>query len=408
MGWPEETIDYRTFFPTDFLTTDPDIIFRWEARMIFSSVYFTGRIPFSDVYIHSTVLDRNGARMSRSKGVGVDPLEIIDKYGTDACRFTIAYLESQSQSYRLWNERFELGRNFANKVWNACRLVAPFFTVAGFEFPDTESLNPIDNWIIKRFNQTRERVDKGIDSYNFSLAAQALYEFFWHDLCDWYLELAKPRLKTNEVTVRAVLYHLVKSTLKLLHPIMPFITEELWHRLEFGAGSILDSIWPGTLPSAETGVKDVERMLALIVGIRQVRAEMRVPAKEEVECVVNTTDERFAQFLKEQEGLISGLARLSALRFGSQRPAESSLIVFSDCEAYIPLSGIVDVKRELERLRKEAEELKGLIAEIDRRLANPDFLARAKADVIERQQGRRQEFAARLDRLTRQLEAEQQ
>ncbi|MGQ9708576.1 MAG: valine--tRNA ligase [bacterium] len=408
MGWPEETVDYRTFFPTDFLTTDPDIIFRWEARMIFSSCYFTGRVPFSDVYIHSTVLDRNGARMSRSKGVGIDPLKIIEEYGTDACRFTIAYLESQSQSYRLWNERFELGRNFANKVWNACRLVAPFITAAGCDFPAGASLSPVDNWIIQRFNLTLEQVDKGIDSYNFSLVAQALYDFFWHELCDWYLELVKPRMKREETTVKAVLFHLFKNTLQLLHPIMPFITEELWHRLRFGTGSILDSLWPAALPGAETGVKEVERMLDLVVGIRQVRAEMRVPAKREIECLVNTADERFAQFLKEQEGLLFGLAGVSGLRFGSQRPAESSAIVFSDWEAYIPLSGIVDVKRELQRLVKEAAELKGLIAEIDRRLANPDFLARAKAEVIEREQQRRQEFAARLNRLNRQLEVHQQ
>ncbi|MEO0004739.1 MAG: valine--tRNA ligase [candidate division WOR-3 bacterium] len=408
MGWPEETVDYRTFFPTDFLTTDPDIIFRWEARMIFSSIFFTGRIPFVDVYIHSTVLDRHGARMSRSKGVGVDPLEIIEKYGTDACRFTIAYLESQSQSYRLWDERFELGRNFANKVWNACRLVAPFVTNERSEFPQAESLNPIDNWIVGCFNQTLERVNKGFDNYNFSSAAQALYEFFWHDLCDWYLEFAKPRMKAKDPTAIAVLTALMKGSLQLLHPIMPFITEELWHRLRFGEGSILDSCWPVAFPHTEAGVKDVERMRDLIIGIRQVRAEMRVPAKSAIECVVNTSDEKFIRFLKEEEGLIKELAKVSRLRFESVRPRASSAIVFPDWEAYIPLAGIVDVKRELERVRREMEELKGLVREIDQRLANPDFLARAKAEVVEREERRREEFASRLERLSRQLEAYQE
>ncbi|MEO0068445.1 MAG: valine--tRNA ligase [candidate division WOR-3 bacterium] len=408
MGWPEETVDYRTFFPTDFLTTDPDIIFRWEARMIFSSIFFTGRIPFVDVYIHSTVLDRHGARMSRSKGVGVDPLEIIEKYGTDACRFTIAYLESQSQSYRLWDERFELGRNFANKVWNACRLVAPFVTNERSEFPQAESLNPIDNWIVGCFNQTLERVNKGFDNYNFSSAAQALYEFFWHDLCDWYLEFAKPRMKAKDPTAIAVLTALMKGSLQLLHPIMPFLTEELWHRLRFGEGSILDSCWPVAFPHTEAGVKDVERMRDLIIGIRQVRAEMRVPAKSAIECVVNTSDEKFIRFLKEEEGLIKELAKVSRLRFESVRPRASSVIVFPDWEAYIPLAGIVDVKRELERVRREMEELKGLVREIDQRLANPDFLARAKAEVVEREERRREEFASRLERLSRQLEAYQE
>jgi len=404
MGWPQETIDYRTFFPTDFLTTDPDIIFRWEARMIFSSIFFTGRIPFSDVYIHSTVLDKTGARMSRSKGIGVDPLEIIEQYGTDACRFTIAYLESQSQSYRLWNERFELGRNFANKIWNACRLVAPFITGCTAELPTT-GLSPIDNWIIRQFNHTLKKVNNGIDGYNFAAAAQAVYEFCWHDLCDWYLEFAKPGIKNNDPRVRVVLYQLFKCTLQLLHPFMPFITEELWHRMGFGTGSILDSVWPEPLPVDETGVEAVAPLQELITGIRQVRAELRVGAKVWVECVVNTDDEQFREFLMRHERLVSDLTKVATVKFSSVRPAGSSLIVFTGGEAYIPLAGIIDVKREMGRLQKEAAELTALIAEIDRRLANPDFLKRAKPAVIEREQARRSEFAARRERIIRQLEA---
>ncbi|MEO0025414.1 MAG: valine--tRNA ligase [candidate division WOR-3 bacterium] len=407
MGWPEETIDYRTFFPTNFLTTDPDIIFRWEARMIFSSIFFTGRIPFRDVYIHSTVLDKTGARMSRSKGIGVDPLEIIEQYGTDACRFTIAYLESQSQSYRLWNERFELGRNFCNKLWNACRLVAPHISGVGVELT-ASGLAPVDNWIIARFNQALERVNRGIDGYNFAAAAQAVYEFFWHDLCDWYLEFAKPRLRTGEPGVRTVLYHLFRHTLQLLHPFMPFITEELWHRLGLGTGSILDSVWPGPLPGDEAEVVLVERLQELITGIRQVRAEMRVPAKSQVECVVNTGDEEFRRFLTENEGLVAELAKVSRLSFSPVRPAASSVVVLKEGEAFIPLAGIVDVQKELARLKKEAAELERLIAEIDRRLNSPDFLERAKLEVIEREQGRRQEFQSRRERILRQLEAYQE
>ncbi len=403
MGWPEETVDYRTFFPTNFLTTDPDIIFRWEARMIFSSLEFTGRIPFVDVYIHSTVLDRNGARMSRSKGVGVDPLEIIDTYGADACRFTIAYLESQSQSYRLWNERFELGRNFANKIWNACRLVAPFITGGDYPLPAPADLQAVDNWIIQRFNETLARVDKGIDTYTFSTVAQALYDFFWHDLCDWYLEFAKRRLKENEPVVRAVLYHIFQRTLQLLHPIMPFITEELWHKLKFGTGSILESTWPTPLDFVPDAVGLVERMRELIVGVRQVRAEMRVPAKSRVECVINSADAGLVEFFRAQAPLIGELAKVANLHFAQERPPASAVVVFADCEVYIPLAGIVDVQKELQRLAKEAGELERLIGEIDRRLNNPDFLERAKPEVIEREKERRAEFAARLERLKKQL-----
>ncbi|MGB9742255.1 MAG: valine--tRNA ligase [bacterium] len=406
MGWPEETVDYRTFFPTDFLTTDPDIIFRWEARMIFSSIFFTGRIPFTDVYIHSTVLDKNGARMSRSKGVGVDPLEIIDRYGTDACRFTIAYLESQSQSYRLWNERFELGRNFANKIWNACRLVAPFIAGGAVTLP-IDGMSPIDNWIIRQFNQTLDRVNRGVDGYNFAAAAQALYDFCWHDLCDWYLEFAKPGLRAADPTTRAVLYQLFRRTLQLLHPFMPFITEELWHRLGFGSGSILDSTWPEMLPFDATGVGAVERLRELITGIRQVRAELRVPAKSQVECVVNTDNEQLRNFLTRYQLLVNEMAKVSELRFSAVRPPSSAVVVLADGEAYIPLAGVINVERELERLKKEAVALQRLLAQIDRRLANPDFLERARMEVIEQEQARRAEFAARLERIVRQLEAYQ-
>jgi len=400
MGWPEETIDYRTFFPTDFLTTDPDIIFRWEARMIFSSIFFTGRIPFSDVYIHSTVLDKTGARMSRSKGVGVDPLEIINHYGTDACRFTIAYLETESQSYRLWNERFELGRNFANKIWNACRLVAPYITGSNFALP-TADLTPIDRWIIRQFNRTLEQVNQGIDKYTFSTAAQALYQFFWHELCDWYLEFAKPRLKTDDPTLRAVLCHLFKNSLQLLHPFMPFITEELWYRLGFASGSILDTPWPTPFTIDENGVAQVELMQELIIAIRQIRAEMRVPAKTLVPCIINTPDENLKQFLTAHQQFVTNLAKVSNFLFGTERPHSSAAIVLSDAEAYIPLAGIVDVSKELNRLQKEIGELKILIDQIDRKLNNPDFLARAPEEIIEKENQRRAEFASRLARLTR-------
>ncbi|MGQ9678177.1 MAG: valine--tRNA ligase [bacterium] len=405
MGWPEETIDYRTFFPTDFLTTDPDIIFRWEARMIFSSLEFTGRIPFVDVYIHSTVLDKSGARMSRSKGVGVDPLEIIERYGTDACRFTIAYLESQSQSFRLWKERFELGRNFANKVWNACRLVAPYITGASDNLPEMGELTPVDHWIFYQFNKTLDRVNRGLDGYTFSAVAQGLYDFFWHDLCDWYLEFAKRRLKSGDSTVKAVLYQLFRRSLQLLHPIMPFITEELWHRLELGGSSILDSHWPGPLLYQPEVVTLVERLRDVIIGIRQVRNEVRVPAKSTVGCIVNTKEERLATFLKDQELLIRDMAKVSEVKIDTVRPKDSASLVFADCEVYVPLADIVNVEKELQRLSREVDELEKLISEIDHRLHNPDFLKRAKQEVVEREEGRRKEFAARLERLKKLLEA---
>ncbi|MCX6841120.1 MAG: valine--tRNA ligase [candidate division WOR-3 bacterium] len=422
MGWPDEqAADYRKFYPTDFLTTDPDIIFRWEARMIFSALEFTGRVPFDDVYIHSTVLDKSGARMSRSKGIGVDPLEIFDIYGTDAARFTICYLESQSQSYRLWNERFELGRNFCNKIWNACRLVAPAIAGSDQRPVTSDQLRPVDHWIRGRFNGVLARVNDGLARYTFSQVASALYDFFWHDLCDWYLEFSKTRLKAEDAAVRQTLFDVFRGSLQLLHPIMPFITEELWSRLGYGRDqgikgsrdqvpgtgvhSILESVWPEALALDESETARVETMRELIVAVRNIRAEMEVPAKTAVKCIVNSADAGLVDFLRRSEGLIGELAKVSALEFGTTRPEKSSIAALSACEAYVPLAGVVDVEKELDRMRKEIANLEKLIAGIDAKFSNANFAARAKPEVVEGERERRAEFSSKLDRLRRQLDA---
>ncbi|MEO0080967.1 MAG: valine--tRNA ligase [candidate division WOR-3 bacterium] len=410
MGWPEETPDLAKFYPTDFLTTDPDIIFRWEARMIFSALEFTGKIPFEDVYIHSTVLDKTGARMSRSKGIGVDPLVIFDKYGTDAARFTIAYLETQSQSYRLWDERFELGRNFANKVWNACRLVAPFIGRGGDL--QLERRTAVDNWIRAKFNAALARFNESMARYTFSVAAQTMYDFFWHELCDWYLEFAKVRMKSGDGAVRQTLRDVFRGTLQLLHPIMPFITEELWQRLGFGGQatesrgrSILQSKWPEPLAVDETETGLVEAMRELVAAVRNIRSEMAVPAKVPVRCIVNTADTRLARFLEENVGLVRQLVLVSDLEFSAERPRQSSLAVIPGGEVYVPLAGVVDFERELDRIEKEAAKLRQAIAAIDAKFANPNFEQRARPEVVEGERLRRQELADKLGRLERQLEA---
>ncbi len=416
MGWPEETPDLAKFYPTDFLTTDPDIIFRWEARMIFSALEFTGQVPFRDVYIHSTVLAKGGERMSRSKGIGEDPLEMIDKYGTDAVRFTMTYLESQSQSYRLWDERFQLGRNFSNKIWNACRLVHPH--IHGFEPADGVLLEPVDNWVRSRFNDLLAKVNEGLDGYTFSLVAVALYDFFWHDLCDWYLEFAKQRMKNADPAVRATLFAVFRGSLQLLHPIMPFITEELWHRLGFvecrmpnvecrtgSEDSILASKWPESLSVDGADIGRVETMRELITAVRTIRSEMRVPARSMVDCVVNTPDSTLVAFLKGNEEVIRRTANVSGLRFENERPAKSSLAVVPGCEVYVPLEGVVDLEREAGRIRKEIENLVKAVSGIDAKFANPEFEKRAKSEVVEGERRRRAELADRRTRLSRQLES---
>jgi valyl-tRNA synthetase len=427
MGWPEKTPDLAKFYPTDFLSTAPDIIFLWVARMIFSGMKFMGDIPFSRVYFHSFILVATGERMSRSKGIGIDPVDMFQTYGTDAVRFTLSYLESQSQSYRLSEKRFEFGRNFTNKVWNACRLVAPHLTsaAAGGEGPVLASE---DAWIVSRYNRTVEAVTGGLDACAYSAVASRLYDFFWHELCDWYLEFAKLRLKADDAACRWTLYHVLRGSLQLLHPFMPFITEELWQRLGYGrvqgfegsgvqaesgtpeplnpgTQSIMQSRWPAPIPVEDHGSNQVETMRELIVAVRNIRAEMEVPAKTEVRCIVNSADAGTLEFLRKSEGLVRELAGISGLEFGAKRPEKSSIAVLTGCEAYVPLDGVVDVEKELDRMKKEIANLEKLVAGIDVKFANPDFASRAKPEVVEAERSRRAEIASKLERLRKQLDA---
>jgi len=451
MGWPEQTPDLARFYPTDFLSTAPDIIFLWVARMIFSGLKFVGDIPFDRVYFHSFILVESGERMSRSKGIGIDPVDMFGKYGTDAVRFTLAYLESQSQSYRLSEKRFEFGRNFTNKVWNACRLVAPHIAEwpegqtdkgnkradASPETPKrgdsvTPSLQPVDAWIVRRYNETVEAVTQGLEACAYSVVATRLYEFFWHELCDWYLEFAKLRLKEDDPACRQTLKAVMRGTLQLLHPFMPFITEELWHRFGFG-GSIMQSSWPEPLPVGDAGPDRVESLRELIAAVRTIRAEMHVPAREPVGVIVHTEDCELARFLAENAGLVRQMVPVSDLRFGAERPRRSSLAVIrggrrpesgaapespvriSDsredsrceapgCEVYVPLEGVVDFDRELGRMEKEVANLRQVLAGIDAKFANPSFAERARPEVVEAERQRREEFSDKLTRLERQLE----
>jgi valyl-tRNA synthetase len=406
MGWPEKTSDLAKFYPTDFLSTAPDIIFLWVARMIFSGLKFMGDVPFSRVYFHSFILVETGERMSRSKGVGIDPVDMFQKYGTDAVRFTLAYLESQSQSYRLSEKRFEFGRNLTNKVWNACRLVAPHLDGEGGD-REQPALAPEDAWIVGRYNRTVEAVTSGLDACAYSAVAAQLYEFFWHELCDWYLEFAKLRLKADDATCRWTLFHVFRGTLQLLHPFMPFVTEELWHRLGFrsGEGSILESRWPEVIVLGENDTAGVGTMRELIVAVRNIRAEMEVPAKTAVRCIVNSADKDLTAFLTRNERLIRELANVSRLEFGAGRPARSSIAMLTGCEAYVPLAGVVDVERELGRMRREIAKLEKLLVGIDAKFANPDFESRAKPEVVQAERSRRAEFLGKLERLKKLLES---
>jgi len=419
LGWPDKTEELKQFYPTNVLTTDPDIIFLWVARMIMSGLDFIGKVPFYDVYIHSTVLAETGERMSRSKGIGVDPVVLIDKYGACALRFTLAYLESGSQSYKFWEQKVELGRNFANKIWNAGRLIATIIkttehtenTERRFSVNSVSSVvtNSVDCWILNKYNETIETVTKAIDRYAFSVAAQSLYSFFWHDFCDWYLEMCKIRQKHNDETFKPILNTIFKGCLQILHPFMPFLTEELWSRFNYSSKSILLSEWPKPIAIScqPLAISNVEAMRELITSIRNIRAEMHIDINKKVECLINSTNKEMKDFLLEQENqnYIFDLAKTSSIKESDKRPAQSSIIVIKGLEAYIPLTGLIDFDKERTRISAEIQDIGKELAKINSLLSDNNFLNKAKTNIIEREKERKAKYEDKINRLKSALEA---
>ncbi|MDH5683731.1 MAG: valine--tRNA ligase [candidate division WOR-3 bacterium] len=400
MGWPNPTEDLKKFYPTDFLSTAPEIIFLWVARMIFSGLEFVGAIPFRKVYIHSIILNEQGERMSRSKGIGVDPLEIIDKYSADALRFTLAYLESQSQSYRLREQKFEMGRNFTNKIWNAARLVQPYLT----EMPEDQSqsqkdLEPIDRWILAKYNRIVNSVEDGLEKFNFSYVSAELYNFFWHDLCDWYLEFVKPRLKAKDSKATYTLKEIFSGILRLLHPFTPFITEELWQKFQFSSRSIMLEPAPNEIKIDESDLEKVEILKDLIVSVRNIRTEMNVEAAKKVSVLINSENKKIGDFLIRNEGIISDLAKVATTSYANKRPHHSSIAVLPGLEIYVPLEGIIDLEKERKRIAKEIENQTKELTRTQKRLVDERFLKNAKPEVIEREKERKNKFTDRIEKL---------
>ncbi|MEO0115686.1 MAG: valine--tRNA ligase [candidate division WOR-3 bacterium] len=401
LGWPDQTDDLKKFYPTDVLSTAPEIIFLWVARMIFSGLEFVGDIPFRQVYIHSIILNEQGERMSRSKGIGVDPLEIIEKYSADALRYTLTYLESQSQSYRLREQKFEIGRNFANKIWNAARLVLPYLKNSGKSQSETQSsvLDPIDYWILVKYNQLIDLIQENLAKFNFSYVASSLYRFFWHDFCDWYLEFIKPRMKAKDPKAIFTLKEIFSGFLRLLHPIMPFITEELWQTFQFSQSSIMLESLPKPILTDERDFTKVERLKDIIVAVRNIRTEMRVEITQKVPLLINCPDKILQEFIFTQKNLIFELAKVSSLNLAPHPPEHSSVSILNGLEVYVPLVGIIDIEKERRRIGQEIEEIKQELTRINDRLADKNFLQNAKPAIVEKEKERKNSFTERLNRL---------
>jgi len=412
-GWPEETDMLKKFYPTDVLVTASEIIFLWVARMVMAGYEFMGEQPFSDVYIHGTVRDAEGVKMSKSLGNGIDPLVIVDKFGADALRISLILATPDGQDPWIGQNSFELGRNFNNKLWNASRFVMMNLGDDDIDLDNLprEKLILIDHWILSRLSKTIKAVDHNFDDFKLNNAAKILYDFVWKDFCDWYIELIKPRFyegsDEEKQTARQVAGYVLKRILILMHPFVPFITEEIYHQLT-GNETIMKGPWPEADDSIEN--ENLESRLAriqqVVNNIRNIRAEMNVPPGKRADVLIRVDDEELGKILNDYFDYYKGLARIDNLTIDRdlKKPAMSASGVIPGAEIFIPLEGLIDIDSERKRLGKELDNLKNQLEKLSKKLANPDFLANAPEDVIERDKGKKVDFEARVEKLNQNLE----
>ncbi len=419
MGWPEETDLLKTFYPTSALVTGFDILFFWVARMMMMGTRFMGDVPFKDVYIHALVRDEHGKKMSKSKGNVIDPLKIIDNYGADAFRFTLAAFAAQGRDVRMSEERVEGYRNFVNKLWNAAKFTlmhlengedgASKFDIVNIE---DKAYSISEHWILSRCAATSEAVSSGISNYRFNDAANAIYQFVWHEFCDWYLEAAKPALYEKEGqkrrdAARTVLAKILKDVLIMLHPFMPFVTEEIWHLLPTVNGSIMQAAFPvdnnpdHTFRSPEVE-KNMEFIAALISGIRNIRGEMNIQPSLQLNVVLHTSDDAEKELITANPSLIENLSRLESLTLSdtADAPASCATGVVMGTTIYVSLKGVIDFDKEVQRLEKELDKVTKELISISKRLTNESFLEKAPEDVVEKVKEQQSMLQDKSDKLT--------
>lgn len=401
LGWPEKTEDLDYFYPTSVLVTGYDIIFFWVARMIFSGLEHTGQVPFKDVLIHGMVRDSQGRKMSKSLGNGVDPLEIIDEYGADALRMSLIVGSSPGNDMRFHIEKVEASRNFANKIWNATRFIMMNLENMGGKDLKAGQMDLADRWIISRYNRLVGEVTENLDKYELGIAAQKVYDFIWNEYCDWYIELVKPRLYgTNEEARSTALYTLVyvlSNTLKLLHPFMPFISEEIWQHLSASSeDSIMVSSWP-RLKDEELDDEAEARMDSImdtIRAVRNIRAEMDVhPSRKTKLIIVAKEDKR--EIFEEAKIYLEKLAYASEIIINEAKDelaANAVPIVVDIGQIYIPLEDLVDFKSELDRLEKEKAKLEGELNRVNGKLSNPNFVEKAPAAIVKAEEEKKAKY----------------
>jgi valyl-tRNA synthetase len=408
LGWPDETPELKRFYPTTTLVTGFDIIFFWVARMMMMGLHFMKEVPFHDVYIHALVRDASGAKMSKSKGNVIDPLALIDEYGADALRFTLAAMAAQGRDIKLSAQRVEGYRNFATKLWNAARFAEINGCARDPNFDPHRAEETLNRWILTSLSDTIGRVELAIGGYRFNDAANAVYQFVWNTYCDWYLELAKPVLQGADgaarIETQATTAHVRDEILKLLHPFMPFITEELWDVTVARDTMLAITPWPEPGPTFGDATAEINWLVDLISSIRSVRVEMNIPAANEIPLVVVGGHELTKSWLAAHGASIKRLARISMIETGNTPPEASVQIIAGDALACLPLKGVIDLAAERARLAKEMAKCDADIARVDQKLGNADFLKRAPEEIVEGEREKREEAETRKAKIAEALE----
>jgi valyl-tRNA synthetase len=409
LGWPDATPELKRYYPTAVLVTGFDIIFFWVARMMMMGLHFMKEVPFHTVYIHALVRDEKGQKMSKSKGNVMDPLGLIDQYGADALRFTLAAMAAQGRDIKLSTQRVEGYRNFATKLWNASRFAEMNECVRQRDFDPNSVKETLNRWIVGETERAAGAVTAGLEAYKFNEAAGAIYEFVWGVFCDWYLELIKPVLTGGDeaamAETRATVAWTLDQILKLLHPFMPFITEELWaHMVEHGVkrqNLLALSEWPQLSGLAdEAADEEIGWVVRLVSEIRSVRTEMNVPVATKVPLSLPGASAALRERARRHEETISRLARLESITFPKAAPKGAALIVVGDTTAAFPLAGVIDMGEEMKRLSREIDKAKSDLDKMDGKLNNPQFMAKAKEEAVEEARERKAELEGTIKRLS--------
>ncbi len=401
LGWPEKTSDLEKYYPTDLLVTGFDIIFFWVARMIVMGLEFMGEVPFHDVYIHQLVRDKYGRKMSKSLGNGIDPLEVVNEYGADAMRITLAMLAAQGRDINLDERAFESFRHFSNKIWNAARFVK--MNTEDVKEGKPEGLTLADRWILSRLNVAIDKVTTAIESYDLNQAAHAAYDFFWGEFCDWYIEISKVQMKNEKLTLntKRVLLYVLKNSMKLIHPFMPFITEEVWSN--FFDGFIATSQWPEMTKDHDFEDEGFAFIVEVVKGIRALKAELEIPPSQKVRAAFAGKESVLDS--KEAKSYVESLANVAELGKVDRKPGHSmTAAVGENVEVFVIMDEAFDVETELERLAKKIEGVEREVKKLDKKLSNSQFLKKAPQEIVDKVKTEKAEFSKKLEALKRAYE----